>query len=90
MGQLDVDLLSLQQAPTKAGDQEPPRLRRPDRHQMTLEPFCLDERLAADHAARVVWAVVERLDLSRFYDMIEARGESPGRASTDPRLLVAL
>ena len=72
------------------GPVEPPRLRRPDRAQVLLEPVCLEERLAADHPARSVWAVVERLDLAQFYDTIEARGEAPGRAATDPKLLVAL
>lgn len=69
---------------------EPPRLRRPERTQVLLEPVCLDQRLAADHLARTVWALVERLDLTKFYDTIEARGETPGRAATDPKLLVAL
>jgi transposase len=68
----------------------PPRLRRPDRRQVLLEPVCWEERLAADHAVRSVWSVVERLDLSLIFNRIAARGESPGRASTDPRLLVAL
>lgn len=54
-----------------------PRLRRPDRRQVTLEPCCLENRLAGDHAARTVWAVVERLDLSAFYAAIEARGSDP-------------
>jgi transposase len=90
MGQIDADVLTPRPAATKAGEQEPPRLRRPDRQQMTLEPLCLDKRLAWDHAARIVWGVVERLDLSRFYGMIEARGEAPGRAATDPKLLIAL
>ncbi|HWM29080.1 MAG TPA: IS1182 family transposase [Woeseiaceae bacterium] len=70
--------------------QAAPRLRQPDRRQMTLEPCCLDERLAADHPARTVWAVTGRLDLSAYYAAIDARGEAPGRASTDPRLLIAL
>jgi transposase len=73
----------------KAG-QEPPRLRRPDRQQMTWEPCCLEERLAADQPARTVWAVTGELDLSAFFGGIEARGSEPGRAATDPRLLVAL
>lgn len=68
----------------------PPRLRRPDRQQLTLQPCCLDERLPADHPARTIWEVSGQLDLSAFYAAIEARGESPGRASTDPRLLIAL
>lgn len=75
--------------PTEAST-EPPRLRRPDRAQWVLEPLCLDQRLAADHRVRIVWAVVERLDLARFHDAIAARGETPGRAATDPKLLVAL
>ncbi len=70
-----------------AGD---PRLRRPDRRQVLLQPVCLEDRLAADHPARTVWSVVERMDLTRFYQVIEARGTEPGRPATDPRLLVAL
>jgi transposase len=67
-----------------------PRLRRPDRRQMTWEACCLDERLPADHPVRTIEAVVGRLDLSAFYAAIEARGEAPGRAATDPRLLIGL
>jgi transposase len=57
---------------------------------MSWEPWCLEDRLPEDHAARTVWSVVEGLDLSRFYDLIEARGQLPGRAATDPKLLVSL
>lgn len=67
-----------------------PRLRRPDRTQARMETVILDDRLPADHRARTVWAVVERLDLSAFYKAIAARGSEPGRAATDPRLLVGL
>lgn len=78
-------------SPLRRGESSaPPRLRRPDRRQVTMEPCCLEERLPAGHPARTVWAVVERLDLSRFHEGILARGSSPGRAATDPRLLVAL
>lgn len=34
---------------------EPPRLRQPDRAQVLLEPVCLDERLPAEHPARLIW-----------------------------------
>ena len=79
-------------AQDRAGDGRcgAPRLRRPDRTQVVLEPVCLEDRLPADHPARTVWRVVERLDLSAFYATIQARGSEPGRAATDPRLLVAL
>jgi transposase len=69
---------------------EPPRLRRPDRRQTFLEPVNLDERVAADHRVRVVWAVVEKLDLTRFSDGLVNRGSTPGRSAADPALLVAL
>ena len=67
-----------------------PRLRRPDRLQMILDPVCLDDRLPVDHPARTIWSVVERLDLSGFYEPLKARGPEPGRAATDPKLLIGL
>ncbi len=67
-----------------------PRLRRPDRLQMILDPVCLDDRLPGDHPARTIWSVVERLDLSGFYEPLKARGPEPGRAATDPKLLIGL
>ena len=68
----------------------PPRLRKPDRAQALLRPCVLDELLPPDHPARTIWEVSGRLDLSAFHQHIQARGSSPGRAATDPRLLVAL
>jgi len=50
----------------------------------------LDDLLPDDHPARVVWAAVGRLDLSAFADPIRSRGDAPGRAATDPRLLVSV
>jgi len=68
----------------------PPRLRRPDRAQALLQPCLLDETLPPDHQARAIWSVVERLDLSAFYEPLKARGSDPGRSATDPKLLIAL
>jgi transposase len=72
------------------GPAPPPRLRRPERDQMIMRPCSIDELIAADHDARLAWDLVRTWDLARFNDTILARGESPGRASTDPRLLIAL
>lgn len=66
------------------------RLRRPDRQQVLLRPCSLEELLPPEHQARTLWAVVERLDLSAFAAAFKARGASPGRAATDPKLLVGL
>ena len=49
-----------------------------------------DDLIEADHPVRVIWQVVCRLDLSRFYQAIKAREGEVGRDTTDPRLLVAL
>ena len=55
---------------------------------MTVQ--CPDDLVDADHAVRVIWAVVCRLDRSAFHAAIKARDGVPGRHATDPRLLVAL
>ena len=55
-----------------------------------MRPCSLDELLDDDHDARLVWRLVQTWDLARFLDTIRARGEAPGRAATDPKLLVAL
>jgi hypothetical protein len=39
----------------------------------------LDSQLPDDHRARLVWAFVEGLDLSEFYDRIKARDAVAGR-----------
>ena len=87
---MNTQLISGTVSDSNAEPQAEPRLRRPDRHQFVLESVCPDDRIPADHAARTIWRVVETLDLSAFYEPIEARGSDPGRAATDPRLLVAL
>ena len=66
------------------------RLRVPERHQVTMVVRCPDDLVDADHPVRVVWAAVERLDLSAFHAPIRARAGVCGRDATDPRLLVAL
>ena len=66
------------------------RLRRPERSQLGWEPRCADDLVGADHPVRSVAAVVEKLDLSKFYKPIKAREGVSGRDSTDPGLLVSL
>jgi transposase len=70
--------------------QGPVRLRRPDRAQVTMRVECDDELIPQVHQARVIWSVVEKLDLSAFHEPIKARDGTCGRDATDPRLLVAL
>jgi transposase len=67
----------------------PPRLRRPNRHRI-IEPRTYDELVPHDHKVRAVWALVQGWNLTHFLEGIRARGERPGRAATDPQLLIAL
>ena len=51
---------------------------------------CPDELVGAVHPVRLVMAVVEKLDVTRFCEPIQAREGMAGRDATDPRLLVGL
>jgi transposase len=66
------------------------RIHEPNRRQLELRALDLDSLLAPDHRARLVWAYVERQDLSALLADIKARGAAPGRRATDPRVLFAL
>lgn len=69
---------------------DPPRLLCAERRQIRLLPMDLESRLAADHPARSIWTLVEKLDLSAFENSIKSRGEGAGRPAIDPRILVTL
>src|SRR6202171_6529638 len=66
------------------------RIRQAERSQAGFEVVGLESLVADDHPVRAVVSFVEGLDLGWFYDRIKARGETPGRAATDPRILLAL
>jgi transposase len=62
----------------------------PDRAQLRWDMVDLDSQLPEDHRARLVWAFVEGLDLSEFYDRIKARDAVAGRPATDPGVVLAV
>jgi transposase len=66
------------------------RIARAVREQLELVPRSLEETVAADHPARAIWALLERLDLSAFYRQIRAAVDGPGRPASDPRVLLGL
>ncbi|MGI0129559.1 MAG: hypothetical protein ACREEC_05345 [Thermoplasmata archaeon] len=49
------------------------RVKTPDRHQWVIRPECDDQLIDQDHEARVIWQVLQRLDLSAFYAPLKAR-----------------
>jgi len=75
---------------TAAAQNAEPRLVTVDRSQVELRPLDLESLIPSTHRARAVWAFVERLDLSKFYEPIKARGSLAGRSATDPKVLMAL
>jgi transposase len=68
----------------------PPRVQAPDRSQVDPDPRPLDELIPNDHPARLVWALVEELNMRPLYEKIKAVEGHPGRTPIDPRILVGL
>lgn len=66
------------------------RVLTPNRTQLRLMPLDLDRMVREDDPVRAVWAFVERLDLSAFYDEIRAVESGSGRPAIDPKILMAL
>lgn len=61
-----------------------------NRKQHFLDARDFDALIAPEHPARAVWAFVEGLDLSKFYERIRSREGGLGRSATDPKVLLAL
>jgi len=66
------------------------RLRRAERQQVLMQFASCDELIPPGHQARVIWDVVQKLDLSLFHQPIKARQSVCGRDATDPAILISL
>ena len=66
------------------------RVNRPERTQVEMRFLALDEMLARDHRARVVWQYVESLDLEPLYVHFKAVEGAQGRNPIAPEILLAL
>ncbi|MBW7835009.1 MAG: IS1182 family transposase [Simplicispira suum] len=62
----------------------------PKRDQVELRPMDLESLLPQGHRARLVWAWVERQDLSGMYAVIKARQGGVGRSAIAPEILLGL
>lgn len=67
-----------------------PRMKAPDRSQVDPNPKKIDDLIPADHKARLLWELVQQLDLTPLYAEIKAVEGHAGRPAIDPRVLVAL
>ena len=62
----------------------------PNRSQIELRPMDLESLLPEGHRARLVWAWVERQDLSALYATIKVREGGVGRSAIAPQILLGL
>ena len=62
----------------------------PQRHQIELAMFTLDDRVPRDHSVRAIEAVIVGLDLTMLDARVRANAESGGRPAIDPRILLTL
>jgi transposase len=72
------------------GAESKPRLREPVRDQIELRAVDLDSLIGEEHPVRVIWAYVERLDLSELTAGIKSREGRPGHPAITPHLLMGL
>jgi len=61
-----------------------------NRQQMAWSTVDVEQLIDQDHRARVIWELVGKLDLSRFYDAIKSREEKGGCPAHSPQLLISL
>jgi transposase len=75
--------------------QENPSIKQPlirfvNRQQMSWRAVDVEQLIGEDHAARAIWEIVGRLDLSAFYQAIGSSEEQGGCPAFDPQLLICL
>ena len=80
----------LREQPAAAGSVAAARVILPNRTQIELRPMDLESLLPEGHRARLVWAWVERQDLSAMYAAIKVRQGGVGRSAIAPQILLGL
>ncbi len=89
--ELPLDLPKVEQK-TDSGLTTPEQARvvRPVRNQVEMILRDLDSLIAENHPVRAIWAYLQGLDLSAFYQSIRVTENTPGRPAGDPQVLLAL
>ena len=82
--------MDAQNPSSNAQKQPAPRISLPDRSRVDPSPKQIDELISADHKARLIWALVEELDMGALYQGVRSVEGHAGRPIIDPRILVAL
>lgn len=84
------DLPAPEPVPSATPGSGKPRLARAQRTQVEMRLAALDDLLPPDHLARVIWGLIEQIDLSAFYAPIRAVEGQAGHPAIDPAILIAL
>lgn len=71
-------------------EEKKPRLRTVERKQMILHPVDIEHLVPEDHEVRAIWEITGLLDLSCYYDDVDAVEGEAGAPAFDPRLLISL
>jgi len=66
------------------------KLKNVNRQQTMLAHICVEDLIPCDHKARAIWALIERMDLSRFAEPLLTTQGCAGRPAWNPNLLVSL
>lgn len=66
------------------------RMRPVERTQYFMDTVSLEDMAAEDDAVRAIWAFVERLDLSSYYDKIKSKVNEAGSPAYNPKVLLAM
>ena len=82
--------MTRQDASSDAREKPAPRINSPDRSQVDPRPKRIDDLIPPDHKARLVWALVEDMDMTPLYEEVKSIEGHAGRPAIDPRILVAL
>lgn len=77
-------------SPTPPPPERKLRLRPIDRQQVVLRAIDPDRLVEEDHPVRAIWDLLGQLDLSSYYQDVQAVEGRAGRDHSDPRLLIAL
>ncbi len=76
--------------PSRPAGKGKPRLRCVNRQQVVFRQAALDDLLSDDHPARLIWQYVDGLDFGPIHEQIRSVEGHAGRASADPKILLAL
>jgi transposase len=86
----DMAMTATRAPVARAAGPAPVRVILPNREQIELRPMDLESLLPEGHRARLVWAWVERQDLSGMYAAIKVREGGVGRSAIAPEILLGL